>query len=267
MAPMNRPCRYGLLLLALLPACKAAGPKAPPPPPAAPDLLRSYEGEYRLLRHKGDEKALTLKGDERPAGDCDVAVRVRRAAFDNGTARFSLDGVGLPNVGGRDPKCKRMQPAIELVLTGFPAAPAASDVTPRVDGVLLTPEAYLRSKGGAFDRPAEKAPAKVASEMSDANAEERDLARSVSAWPRLLLSVNPYYRDPARKVQHEGLVEFEAVVGTDGRLYAPKLKTSLGQAHESAVLGPLAVWRFEPARRGDATVGARMPLRLVFHIY
>jgi TonB family protein len=267
MARMTRSYRYGLLLLALLPACKAAGPKAPPAAPAAPDLLRGYEGEYRLLRHKGDERALTLKADERVAGDCDVAVRVRRAAFENGTARFALETVGLPNMGGREPRCKRMQAGIDLVLTGFPAAPAASDVTPRVEGVLLTPEAYLQSKGGAFNHPADKAPAKVASEMPDASSEERDLARSVFAWPRTLLSVNPYYRDPARKVHHEGFVEFEAVVGTDGRLHRPKLKTSLGQAHENAVLSALSLWRFEPAKRGDAPVGARVPLRLVFHIY
>jgi hypothetical protein len=259
---------YGLVLLALLTACKAAGPKVPPAAPAAPaDILRPYEGAFRVLRHKGDERKLTLKASERLTGDCDVAVRVRSAAFEKGRARFSLETVGLPNVGGRVAKCKRAQPDIQLVLTRFPPSAAASDITERVDEVLPTPEAYLRAKGGAFDRPPGKPPTQVASELPDANAEERRLAQGITAWPRPLLSVNASYRDPRKRLRHEGFVEFEAVVGTDGRLHQPRLKTAVGDAYNDVVLSSLAFWRLEPARRGDAPVGARIPLRLVLRIY
>ena len=79
------PSRYPLLLLALLlPACQSA-PKAPPATTAPlPELLRPYPGALRILRQKGDEKAVTLKAGEKPTGSCDLAVRVRSVAFDRG---------------------------------------------------------------------------------------------------------------------------------------------------------------------------------------
>ncbi len=265
---MDRRLVSGLVFLALLlPACKAAGPKVRPGAPVRPDLLAAYPGSSRLLRHKGDQRNLTVKVGERLTGECDVAVRVRTAAFEKAAARFSLETVGLPSQGGREAKCKRVQPAIQLVLTGFPAAPAASDVTSRVDEVLQTPDAYLKSKGIAFDLAPGKPPTQVASEVADASGDERTLARRVTVWPRLLLSVNPYYHGASKKVRYEGLLEFEATVGTDGRAYQPRVKTGLGEDHEKAVASALSFWRFEPARRGDAPVGARIPLTLVLRIY
>lgn len=259
----------GLLLLVLLaPACKTAGPKAPPAPPAPPpELLRPYEGALRVLAHRGDERALTLEAGKGLTGDCDVAVRVRSVAFDKGAARFALDTVGLPKVGERGVKCERVEPGIQLVLAGFPSGPPTPEVTARIDEVLLTPEAYLRAKGTAFDRPPGAAPSDVASQLPDANDGESKLARGVVAWPRRLLSVDPTYRDPSGRVRHERLVAIEAVVGTDGRLYRPLIKASLDPVHETAVLSALPFCRFEPARRGDAPVGARIPLELVFRVY
>ena len=267
MSSVTRSRRALLLLTVLAAACKGAGPKAPPSAPAPPDMLRRYESDLRVLRHKGDERALTHGARDRLSGDCDVAVRVRRAAFETGAARFSLDTVGLPNAGGRDPTCKRMQAGMQLAITGFTSSPEVSEVTARVDEVLQTPEAYLRSKGVAFDRPSGKPPTEVASEVADATQEEQTVARDVTVWPRMLLSVNPFYRDPKRRVRHEGLVEAEAIVGTDGRLHRPRLKTSLGDAYEGTALSALSFWRFEPARRGGVPVGARIPLRLVLRIY
>ncbi|MGE5125694.1 MAG: hypothetical protein ACM3PV_05355 [Betaproteobacteria bacterium] len=259
----------GLLLLALLvPACKTGGPKAPPAGPAAPpDLLRPYEGAGRLLRGRGDARALTLKPGERLTGECDVAVRVRSVGLDKGTARFTLDTLGTPRLGGRGVKCKRVEPEIQLALTGFPTGPLTPEVTARIDELLPTPEAYLRAKGAAFEHPPGVAPSEVASQLPDADAGERRLARAVVAWPRLLLSVDPAHRDPSRHVRYQGLVEVEAVVGTDGRLYKPRVKTSLGAVHEGPVLDALSFWRFEPARRADSPVGARIPLSLVYRVY
>jgi hypothetical protein len=265
---MNRSW-YGLLLLALLaPACKTGGAKAPPAPPAPPpDLLRPYEGALRVLPHRGDVRALTLKAGESLAGDCDVAVRVRSVLFEKGAARFALETLGLPRVGESRVRCKRLEPDLQLVLTGFPSGPVTPEVTARIDEVLLTPEAYLWAKGTAFDRPPGEAPSEVASQLTDANDGERKLARGVVAWPRLLLSVDAAYRAPKKRAHFERLVEVEAVVGTDGRLYRPLVKSSLDPAHASAVLGALPLWRFEPARRGDAPVGARVPLELVLRVY
>ncbi len=265
---MKRSC-YGLLLCALLaPACKTGGPKAQPAGPAPPpDLLRSYQGAGRLLLAKGDAKAVALKVGERPVGQCDVAVRVRGVAFEKGTARFTLDTVGTPRLGEQGVSCKRAEPEIQLSLTGFPAAAAAAEVSARVDEVLLTPEAYLRAKGTRFELPAGEAPTEAASQLPDADATERRLARAVVAWPRVLLSIDPSHHDPAGRVRYQGLVEVEAVVGTDGRLYRPRVKTTLGEAHEGPVLTALSFWRFEPARRADSAVAARIPLQLPYRVY
>jgi len=259
---------YGLLLLALLaPACKSA-PKTPPATPAPlPDLLRPYEGALRILPHKGDEKAITLKAGQGLVGACDVAVRVRSVAYDNGTARFTLLSVGQPRVGERRVRCKRLEPGMQLTLTGFPAGAVSPEVIARIDGVLLTPEAYLKTKGTAFDRPPGDAPAEVASQLPDASEPERRFARAVVAWPRVLLSVDATYRDPSGRAGHERLVGVEAVVGTDGRLYRPQLKVSIDRAHDTAIQSALSLWRLEPARRADAPVGARVPLEVVLRVY
>jgi hypothetical protein len=265
---MNRSC-YVLVSLALLaPACKTAGPKAPPAPPAPlPDLLRPYEGALLVLVHQGDAPALTLKAGQRPTGECDVAVRVRSVAYDKGEARFALETVGQPKVGERGVTCKRTEPAIQLVLTGFPSGPPTPEVTARIDEVLPTPEAYLRAKGTAFDRPPGEGPAEVASQLTDANDGERKLARRVVAWPQVLLSVDPAQPAPKGRPHYERLVDFEAVVGPDGRLHRPQVKTSLDPALESVVLGALPFWRLEPARRADTPVAARVALRLVLRVY
>ena len=265
---MSRAWHVLLSLALLAPACKTAGPKSPPAPPAPPpDLLRPYEGASLVLLHQGDAPALTLKAGQRLAGECDVAVRVRSVAFDKGEARFALEAVGQPKVGERGVTCKRTEPTIQLVLTGFSPGPPTPEVTARVDEVLLTPEAYLRAKGTAFDRVPGDPPSEVASQLTDANDGERKLARGVVAWPRVLLSVDPTHPAPKGRAHYERLVDFEAVVGPDGRIHRPQVKTSLDAAHESAVLEALPFWRFEPARRGDTPVAARVALRLVLRVY
>jgi hypothetical protein len=259
---------YGLLLLALLaPACKSAA-KAPPATQAPlPDLLRPYDGALRILPHKGDEKALTLKAGQALTGTCDVAVRVRDIAYAGGTARFSLLSVGQPRVGERRVRCKRLEPGMQLTLTGFPDGPVSPEVIARIDEVLLIFEAYLKAKGTAFERPAADVPSEVASRLPDAGEAERRLARSVLAWPRVLLTVDATYRDPSGRAGHERLVAFEAVVGTDGRIHRHQLKASIDRAHDAAIKDALAFWRFEPARRADAPVGARVPLECVLRVY
>jgi len=265
---MNR-SSYVLLSLALLaPACKTAGPKVPPAPPAPlPDLLRPYEGALRVLPHKGDVRALTVKLGESLAGDCDVAVRVRSVVFDEGVARFALETLGLPRVGESRVRCKRLEPELQLALTGFPSGPVTPEVTARIDEVLPTPEAYLRAKGTAFDRPPGQAPSEVASQLADASEGERRLARVTVAWPQPLLSVEALSHAPKKGPRFERLVAIEAIVGTDGRLYHPQVKTSLGPAQETAVLVALLLWRFEPARRADGPVGARVPVEALLRVY
>ena len=260
---------FGLLLLSLLgPGCKTGGAKAPAAPPAPPpDLLRPYEGALRVLLHKGDVRTLTVKAGESLTGDCDVAVRLRNVVFDKGTARLGLETLGQPRVGERRVRCKHLEPDLQLTLTGFPSGPVTSEVTARIDQVLPTPEAYLRAKGTAFDRPPGTAPTEVACKLPDASESERRLARATVAWPQPLLSVETLSHAPKKGAHFERLVSVEAVVGTDGRIYHPVVKTSLGPADETAVSVALLLWRFEPARRAEGLVGARVSVEAVLHVY
>jgi hypothetical protein len=141
------------------------------------------------------------------------------------------------------------------------------DATARIDAVLLTPEAYLRKKGTSFDRPKADAPSEVASQLPDAGESERRLARAVVAWPKPLLSVEAIYHDPSGRGRHERLVGVEAVVGSDGRVYRPKLKASIDREHQAAVETALQLWRFEPARRADGPLAARVPFEVALRVY
>ncbi len=253
------------VLALALPACQTA-PKTPPTLAGLPDLLKPYDGALRILRHKGDQRSVTIKAGETPAGTCDLAVKIRSVAFEGGVARFSLDSVGLPRVGEKRARCKKLQPGLQLTLTGFPGGGVTPEVTARIDEVLQTPEAYLQSKGTAFDRKAGSLPTEVASNLNDGSESERRLARSVNAWPRPLLTVDATYRDAGR-AGHERLVAFDAIVGTDGRLYKPNVKASIDRAHEAALQNAFALWRVEPARRSDGPLGARVAFEGVLRVY
>jgi hypothetical protein len=264
---MKRSLLFVLALAVPFAGCKTAGPRAAPGGPAAIDPLRKYVDELRLLRDKGDKRRAQIDVREALAGGCSVAVRVRAAAFDRGTARFSLETLGLPKVGRLVSTCRRLHPEIELSVTGVPAGAAASELVARIDAVLQTPEAFLAAKGVRFDRPAGEDPAEAASRESFATGGETLLGRHVTAWPVALLSVDPWCRDPAGRVRQQSEVEVDAVVGTDGRLHRPQLRTALGDVYAAAVVRSLRLWRFEPAHRGDATLAARIALRPVLHVY
>lgn len=222
----------------------------------------------RVLPHVGDEKRLTLAAGQDLKGSCDVAVRVHAVAYDAGTVRFGLTTVGLPRAGERRASCKRLEPEIALALTGVAAGPLTADSIARIDRLLLGPEAFLRARGGAFERVEAGPPAEVASQLPDASEAERRLARGVVAWPRRLLSFDAVYRDPAGGPRHERLVALEAIVGSDGRLYQPRLKLSIDPAHDAAIQATLPLWRFEPARRSaEGAVGARVALETALRVY
>jgi len=262
---MKRSLRGALALVLLTAACRSAGPKITGPAPGR-DPLRAYVGDVRVLRGRADEKTVTVSAKDRLSGDCDMAVRVRSAGFDKRGATFSLETVGRPAVGGHEPHCKTIQPTIQLVVAGVSASSA--DLGSRVDAVLLTPEGYLKAKGISFDRAASSAAIKdVASPDVLAPAPEATLGRKVKDWPKLLFSVNPYVRDSSGHIKQESEVEFDAVVGTDGRVHDPKLKTTLNQTHQDLVLSALSRWRYEPARTAEAPIASRISSRMALRIY
>lgn len=264
---MKRHLLVAILLVVFGPACKSAGSRAPAGTPALPDPLGEYTGELRVIRHAGDKQTVKARPGERPSGTCDLAVRVRAVTFEKGTARFSLDTIGLAKVKGQAAQCKRAQPGLMLLVEGLTEVADGEAVRERVDAVLWTPESYLESKGITFELPAADGPPKVASREAFAGTTEQTLGRQVSVWPQVLLSVDPWYYDASGRIRQEGEIELDAVVGTDGRLHEPNVRTGLGSSHQRAVLGVLPLWRFEPARLKDEPVGARILLHPILRIF
>lgn len=244
------------------------GPTAPRPPV---DVLKPFIGQDRVLRYYGKEKSVSLKKKDvaRHGGECDVAVHVADGAFENGRVRLNLEVLGEPNISGRPrrkERCRTAAPMLSLTVSDFQSQDPPEEIAARVSLVLPAPEAYLAANGIRFDRQAVGEETAVASQEPDANDSERRLGRSVTTWPKVLLSVEPVLRDPSRKIHQQGEVEFVAVVGSDGRLRSPVLKTGLEERHEAVVKRALAAWRLDPARQGDKPVAARIMLRTALMI-
>jgi hypothetical protein len=253
-------------------ACRSGAPTARPTAPRPPvDVLKPFLGQDRILRYYGQEKevSLTKKNVTRHGGDCDIAVHVAQGIFEKGRASFTLEVLGIPQVTGqgrRKERCRTAASTILLRVSEFQSDDSPEEIAARISLVLPGPEAYLGAHGVRFDRPVVGEETAVASQENDANEGERRLGHLVTTWPKVLLSVEPLFRDPARRIHQQGEVEFVAVVGSDGRLRHPVLKTSLNERHEALVKRALAVWLLDPARQGDRSVAARVMLRTALTI-
>ncbi len=265
---MNRvPLLFTLSLVLIAFACKTAGPRVAPAAGPSADPLAGYVGELRLLRHSAENAKLELESRSHPADGCAVAVRVRAAAFVKGKARLVLESLGTPRVREQRVSCKRLQPELELTVSGFSASVAPAELRARLDGFLQTPEAYLASRNVRFDLAPAGEPSEVASQETFATAAEASLGRRVTTWPVPLLSIDPWYRERSGRVHQQSELELDAVVGSDGRLHRSKLRTSLSDAQASGAMAALPLWRFTPARRGEVPVAARVSIRPVLQVY
>lgn len=262
---MNRKAIVAALLAAALPAC-ATKSKAPAAGPGS-DFLRPYVGQLRVLRYQGDKPRVEVRKRDAAQlpGACDVAVEVKSAVLEKGAPRLVLEAIGMPNAERARPRCAAHPATITLGLTGY-ERDAAGTIVGRLDQVLPTPEQYLRAYGVSFDLPAGSEPAVAAStvEHTGPTNDELRLQRRVTVWPKRIFWVDPTLHDP--RVRHEGEVEFEAVVGADGRLYRPALKGGLDPHHIAAIRRVLPMWRFEPARAGQEALPAYHTGRMVFRI-
>ena len=193
---------------------------------------------------------------------CRASASRRRRAL----AARGLETLGTPNVEKAPARCKALPETIALSLTGYEADPPPQ-VTGRLDQILPTPEGYLRAYGITFDGAATGEPSLAANSATNAPDEERRMGRRVTTWPRRLLWIDPVYHDPRHVVHHEAEVEFEGVVGGDGRVYRPKVVGSFDKEHVAAMERVLPMWRFEPARAGADPMPAHFASRLVFRIY
>jgi hypothetical protein len=229
-------------------------------------------GQQRILVHRGDDRRVSLARKDLAGlkGGCDVAVEIHAAAVAKGTLRLRLVHVGRVAVGGprsRDTGCEKAVREISVAVSGFEEDVSADALEADVVKLLPTPEAYLGARGVTFESSPDDPKASLASNESTASAQERGLWRQLTATPEAVLRVDADFHDANRKVRHEGEVEFQAVVGTDGRLRDARVKGSLSEAHEAQVVRALRLWRYRPARLKDEILPARISGRLVLRIY
>ena len=246
-----------------------ARPKGPPTSGAVAgaDPLQGYAGRVLILRGRGDAKSWSIKREQLTEirGGCHVVVHVKQAQFDRGTARFTVEMLGRPRTplrGARDERCEDDQPQTLLTVSGFAPGTSAQELESAFGGLLQTPEMYLRGRGVAYDDPLPAAPTNSPKAIASPTPDFL-----LTQAPERLLWADVITRDPARKIHHEGEVEVRAVVGSDGQLYDPELRTSLSEEHEERVRRLLKLWRYRPARRGAEPVSARVDERMVFRIY
>jgi hypothetical protein len=263
-----------MLVVALglgLPACRSGqGPSATgPATPAPPAEVQQLVGQTRILRHRGNERKVTLKREDlaRLAGGCDAAVDVRQAALEGGTLRLTLSHVGRPNLPAR-PRARggACEPAPDTVVT-VTRVGSAEAFSSTIDTLLPTPEQYLKASGTPFERDKGSAPAVAAADGPGTTGDERALAFRVKTWPVPLLTVDADFPAGKQVGGRESEVDFVGVVGTDGRLYAPKVVTPLSEEHVKQLLRAFEIWRYQPARSDTAEVPAKVNGKAVLRLY
>jgi hypothetical protein len=235
---------------------------------AAEAALRPLVGQRLVLRHYGDRKDVVVKPGEARKGTCDSLVEVKQAVPAEGGARLTLATLGRVRVEDRPTAgpCKGLASMVGLSVKGVDVG--HPETWRDFLGTLLqTPEAYLDAHGRKFTLTPGAEPKEFADRSTSANDEGRRLARKVTAWPKPVLAFEPAFVSTQKALRQEGQIDFSGIVGADGRIFQPKLTTSLDEAQEETFLSMLALWRFEPAREGDKLVPARWEGRTVLRLY
>jgi hypothetical protein len=258
-------------MVSVLPACRSGQGAAPARAgaPAPPSAVQQLVGQTRILRHRGDERRLNLKGAElaRLTGGCDAAVEVRQAALEGGTLRLSLAHVGRPNLGGRRADRRRVCSAVADQVVAVTQVGSGDALNGAINALLPTPEQYLKANGTPFDREPGPAPAVAAADGPGTTGDERALAFQVKTWPVALLTVDADVPAAKHVGGRESEVDFVGAVGADGRLHDAKVTTALSDEHTRSVLKALSLWRYQPARSATAEVPAKVSGKAVLRLY
>lgn len=256
---MRKPIAAVLLTLGIV-GCRSGRPVTVQTE-ATPSRWKPLVGQKLLLRGVGDESQATVKPGKPPKGKCDVAVEVQSADPIANGVRLSLRSLGRVRIGEAATvgPCKALAARITLTLTGGQEG--------HIEELLQTPEAYLAAHGQPLPTHETVPEPKAAADRRPAAPEEaHHLARRITVWPKPLLSIEPALSSNG-KVHHEGEIEFDVVVGADGRLFDARLLTPQDENKERDIESVLALWRFEPGREGKTLVPAHYNGRTVLRIY
>jgi hypothetical protein len=257
-----------VLLAGTLVGCAGGGRRGVSAPGFGADLSASYAGQARILPGLGGKSSISVvRGKALARGDCDVAVLVTSATLRGDTARFVLEPLGVPRLErGSAQECKNPPREHSLSVSRLDVGGSLDDIRAEVDRVLQTPERFLNERGVQFNLAPVGAAGPVADKRLKASMEARQLAGGVTRPLQRLLSVAPVRRDSRKAVRYFGEVSFEAVVGADGRLRDVRVAGEFAD-HAERIAKALALWRYEPARRGAEPVAFRTEERTTLRIY
>ena len=84
--------------------------------------------------------------------------------------------------------------------------------------------------------------------------------------PRVISDVKPAYTAEAMRAKVQGLIQLEAVVGTDGKPGEIRVTKSLDEEHglDAKAVEALEQWRFEPGRKDGKAVPVRVAVTMTF---
>jgi TonB family protein len=223
------------------------------------DLLHAMIGQKLLMLHFGSFKDTKVKKKDLTSTkeNCDIAIQVKDATWDKGQALFVWEDIGTPYMPGKPAGvCKNVYEGGTLTITGFASDEPAASLADSLRTVLQTPEQFLEAAGISFTLPPEPdLPGEVG------------IPETPFTPAKALFMVNATFSEQARKNKYQGTLAVRFYVGTDGRAHSPKISHPLGMGLDEQALKVVSMWRFEPARKHDQPVPAKMSIETSFSLY
>jgi TonB family protein len=244
-----------LLTLSIDPksSAQAAGSQTPQ------ELLHAMIGQKLLMRHFGDFKDTKVKKKDLISSkeNCDIAIQLKDATWDKGKALFVWEDIGTPYMPGKPGGvCHNVYDEGTLTITGFAADEPAASLADSLRKVLQTPEQFLEAAGISFTLPPEPdLPGEIG------------IPENPFTPAKTLFMVNATFSEQARKSKYQGTLGVLFYVGRDGRAHSPKIFHPLGMGLDEQALKVVSMWRFEPARKLDQPVPAKMSIETSFNLY
>lgn len=249
----------GALLLSVPPAVPAQTPA---------ELVQSYVGQKRILRHAREKKTWKLKWEKlaKLKGGRDAAVEIVDAAFSDTAIRFRLAFIGTalvprPKKSGEYRVDTLKSAPAEVILSRVPASIDSAILLTELDRVLQTAEVYLEAHGLSFPAQRSADPNEPVLRWDSDNSMPANAKRE-----KLLLQVMPYEKDAEWMARNQPEVEAEFIVGSDGRVRHPRVVKGAGTRYAQELLRALDLWRFEPAQLDGRPVAVYSKFTMQFRL-
>lgn len=227
------------------------------PRPQSPDFGR-YTGQLFILRGRGSANEIKIRAADlgKAEGICDIAVSVSTASLAKSEIHLLLEPVGIVKYSKGSTTCVRIPSQIRVTITHVTDT-SRDEISKVMDGLLLSPEAYIASFGEKFDYQTE----------GDPDTPLVPLGTPELKVPKAVLTVDASYTDAARRAHVTGTVVAEITIGRDGRPASANLVRGLGYGLDEQVLRVVGLWRFTPAQLNGKPVAVRLSMEMSFNLY